>query len=388
MTDKILIIDDDLDTLRLVGLMLQKQGFVISVASNGTQGVELALAELPDLILLDVMMPGIDGYEVARRLRSNEKTNDIPILMFTAKSQLEDKVTGFEAGVDDYITKPTHPTELHAHVKALLSRSLKKKQNQTGKIHEEPAYMIGVIAVRGGLGVTTIAINLAAALSKKIGSEVALAEFRPGQGTLCYDLGIDHSDGLSDLLKIPISEITHELVESKLYRIPEGVKILVASPKPKDAILLQNVEAFETILRQMQNMSRYVIVDMGSSLTAVNQELTKHLNEIIVVVEPYENSLQQSVNLLEDFTSFGFDKSHLFVVVNYRFRADNPQLSVMQIQSHIKTTIEVGFTPAPELHQQSNRRHMVASQSTLESVTSVQFTSLAEKIEFRNHKSG
>ncbi len=111
MAEKILIIDDDLDTLRLVGLMLQKQGYSIMAASSGAQGLEMAFESPPDLVLLDVMMPGMDGYEVARQLRANGLTVNIPILMFTAKSQLDDKVSGFEAGADDYLTKPTHPSE-------------------------------------------------------------------------------------------------------------------------------------------------------------------------------------------------------------------------------------------------------------------------------------
>ena len=123
MAEKILIIDDDVDTLRLVGLMLQRQGYEISAASNGSQGLTKALEERPDLILLDVMMPDMDGYEVTRRLRKNPVTAAIPIMMFTAKTQLDDKVTGFEVGADDYLTKPTHPTELQAHVKALLART-------------------------------------------------------------------------------------------------------------------------------------------------------------------------------------------------------------------------------------------------------------------------
>ncbi|MBT3322374.1 MAG: response regulator, partial [Anaerolineae bacterium] len=125
MPEKILIIDDDLDTLRLVGLMLQKKGYEIAAANNGKQGLLKVAEDIPDLILLDVMMPEMDGYEVARRLRQDPQTENIPILMFTAKSQLNDKVTGFEAGADDYLTKPTHPAELQAHVKALLARSVK-----------------------------------------------------------------------------------------------------------------------------------------------------------------------------------------------------------------------------------------------------------------------
>src|SRR5574337_725293 len=99
MSEKILIVDDDLDTLRLVGLMLQRQGYQISAATNGEQGITKAIEENPDLVLLDVMMPDMDGYEVTRRLRRNPTTKSIPILMFTAKTQLDDKVTGFEVGV-------------------------------------------------------------------------------------------------------------------------------------------------------------------------------------------------------------------------------------------------------------------------------------------------
>src|ERR1043165_9190927 len=158
MSEKILIIDDDLDTLRLVGLMLQRQGYQISAATNGQQGLDKAFDEHPDLILLDVMMPDMDGYEVTRRLRQNPFTVNTPILMFTAKSQLNDKVVGFEVGANDYLTKPTHPSELQARVKTLLARAEKKSSapvNQDGN----RGYTIGILASRGGLGTSTLAVN-------------------------------------------------------------------------------------------------------------------------------------------------------------------------------------------------------------------------------------
>ena len=103
MSEKILVVDDDIDTLRLVGLMLQRQGYQVVAASNGNQALIMAQSENPDLVLLDVMMPDMDGYEVARRLRANPSTNSTPIIMFTAKSQVDDKIMGFESGVDDYL---------------------------------------------------------------------------------------------------------------------------------------------------------------------------------------------------------------------------------------------------------------------------------------------
>src|SRR5436189_5673358 len=160
MSEKILIVDDDLDTLRLVGLMLQRQGYQISAATNGQQGLDKAFEEDPDLILLDVMMPDMDGYEVTRRLRQNPATEETPILMFTAKSQLDDKVVGFEVAANDYLTKPTHPSELQARVKTLLARVVKKKELNSNGGNANRGYVIGVLAPRGGLGVTALAVNL------------------------------------------------------------------------------------------------------------------------------------------------------------------------------------------------------------------------------------
>ncbi len=156
MAEKILIVDDDMETLRLVGLMLQRQGYQIVAASNGTQALGLTRNEKPDLIVLDVMMPDMDGYEVTRQLRQDKDTLDIPIILFTAKSQVDDKVTGYEVGADDYLTKPVHPAELVAHIKALLARGKNR-----AAVPQEKGYTIGFIAAKGGLGVSSLALNLA-----------------------------------------------------------------------------------------------------------------------------------------------------------------------------------------------------------------------------------
>ena len=131
MNEKILIVDDDLDTLRLIALMLQRQGYQTITTDNGPEALTLSVSERPDLILLDVMMAGMDGYEVTRQLRANPITSNLPIIMFTAKAQVNDKVMGFEVGVDDYLTKPTQPRELFAHVKAVLARGRQAEARRT-----------------------------------------------------------------------------------------------------------------------------------------------------------------------------------------------------------------------------------------------------------------
>jgi pilus assembly protein CpaE len=381
MAEKILIIDDDLDTLRLVGMMLQKQGYQIVAASNGQQGLDLALAELPNLILLDVMMPQMDGYEVARHLRSNPKTVDIPILMFTAKSQLEDKVTGFEAGADDYLTKPTHPAELQAHVKALLARASKGKvvNPPTGPMSSEPAYVIGVLGARGGLGATTVALNLASSLERASGAVVILAEFRPGQGTLVDDLNLGKPQGLTELLNMQAKDITREVVKEKISKHQSGVKILCASARPKDAALLDNIQQFQAILSRMTFMAKYVVVDLGSGLTTLNQKLIPALSEIIVVSEPFTNPVLHTRALIEDLHQIISDRSKVHLVVNYRIRSE-AQLSVPQVQDKVQYAIDATFTPAPELLLQAIRLQNAAVLVQPESLTNQQYTALANKV--------
>ncbi|MBT6150410.1 MAG: response regulator, partial [Chloroflexi bacterium] len=105
MNKSILIVDDDIDTLQLVGTMLEQKGYEIIAANNGEKALQITENKIPDLIILDIMMPGIDGYEVTRRLRAIEETSIVPIILFSAKSQADDKVIGYEAGADDYLTK-------------------------------------------------------------------------------------------------------------------------------------------------------------------------------------------------------------------------------------------------------------------------------------------
>ena len=120
---KILVIDDDAAINELIKVNLELAYYKVVCALDGNKGYALAKQELPDLIILDVMMPEVDGYTVAKRIRENESTKDVPIIMLTALNMLQNKVQGFNIGIDDYIVKPFEMEELLLRVKALLKRS-------------------------------------------------------------------------------------------------------------------------------------------------------------------------------------------------------------------------------------------------------------------------
>lgn len=120
---KVLIVDDEPSIIELLQLNLENNGFEVIIAENGEDAIKLAFNNLPDVILLDLMLPGIDGYEVCKVIRANEDTGKVPIIMLTAKGDEADKVIGLELGADDYITKPFGVRELIARIKAVLRRA-------------------------------------------------------------------------------------------------------------------------------------------------------------------------------------------------------------------------------------------------------------------------
>jgi DNA-binding response OmpR family regulator len=381
MAEKILIVDDDLDTLRLVGLMLQKIGYQISAASNGEQGLAKALEERPDLILLDVMMPDMDGYEVTRRLRKNPATVSIPILMFTAKTQLDDKVVGFEVGADDYLTKPTHPTELQAHIKALLSRSPKGDSVEARPLvsNEKQGYVIGVLSARGGLGVTSIASNIAAALLTRTQEDVIFAELVPGQGTIGMDLGIPSQTGLNEILTGSVVEVTREKVASTLISHHSGLKLFLASEQPRDIALTSQVKKYESLVERLSGLARFVVLDLGASLPEFSQSILPLCSEKIIVVEGVANTIRHTKLLIDDVADLKVDRKTIGVILNNRVRSES-QMSLKQVQEKMEHTITSSLTPAPEVFLQALRAQSTLVVSQPSSATAQQFLKIADGI--------
>ena len=133
----LLVIEDDPDIVELLRYNLEREGFRVLVATDGERGLADAERLRPDLVLLDLMLPGLDGLEVCRRLRTEDATRGIPVLILTAKGEEADVVIGLEMGADDYLTKPFSPRELVARVRSLLRRMERSAQDAPGKTRLE-----------------------------------------------------------------------------------------------------------------------------------------------------------------------------------------------------------------------------------------------------------
>jgi DNA-binding response OmpR family regulator len=378
MAEKILVVDDDLDTLRLVGMMLERQGYQILAASNGEQALDKARAEMPDLILLDLMMPDIDGVEVARQLRGDPRTQDILIIMFTAKGQTEDKIVGLDAGADDYITKPTQPRELIAHVKAVLKRK-KRAVAMEEKKYTRRGHMIGVLAAKGGVGVTTLVVNMGIALRERRKKAVLVADFRPGCGMISLDLGYTTPKASTRFLQCNPEEITPSAIEEELQEHSSELRFLLSSPRPQDARYACAVENFVALAQNLPHLADYVVLDLGVSLTPVNQKIIEICDQIVLVLEPVPQTVIQSKVMLEYLAAKGFTGNRILVVLVNRLRA-GMQLTLGQVQDLLGRNVSAILTAMPELAYQALIDHtpMIVRQS--EGIVVQQFTALVDKI--------
>jgi len=383
MANKILIIDDDPDTVRLLGILLVRMGYRTVAAASGAQGLKMALEELPDLIILDIMMPEMDGYEVARRLRHNPDTAKIPILMFTARSQTQDKVTGYDAGADLYLVKPIHPVELNAHVKVLLAG-----RQDAPNAPKPKSYVIGVAAAKGGQGVSTVALNLGITYHQNLHSEVIAAELKPGQGSWAAELGIAESAGLVELLRAAPSDITLPAVEKQLIHTIYGVRLLLASMKPSDAEYAAALAQFEAVIEQLTRLAPVIILDIGTSFHPAFQGLVGLCDEIILVTEPQPIEVKQTRALIDQLRggSFGSKKELTMVMVNRR--SMEVSLPVPQVEAMLGQRIVQEFPPTVQLAHMAGIRSEPMCVLQPDGDTAQRFALLAKSISAHTAKTG
>ncbi|MGJ3238953.1 MAG: response regulator [Anaerolineae bacterium] len=387
MVEKILIVDDDIDSLKLIGLMLKRQGYEVTVADSGGKALTKADAERPNLIILDVMMPDMNGLDVCRSLRTNPNTTNIPIIMFTAKTLIDDKVKGFEAGADDYLTKPTHPAELANRVKSVLQRKAVAPASDDGlkmnkasvdgnpQTEQKLGMLIGVLGVKGGVGTTTVALNVGAALFGS-GEKPILADFRLGIGGMGLMLGTD-GGGMERLLGE--AQITHDLVEKAIVQHKSGLQALVSESNPHDIRLDFKIDKPMRIVQILRHFGNPTIIDLGNGITHENVEIIDKVEKLLFVIEASTVALEIAklqLAVLDD----RIGDSRISVVVVNRSQSTLPW---HEAENRLNREVKAIISPAPELAFQSGEQGIPMVILQPNAMVSGQFVKLADEMKSR-----
>ncbi len=316
---KVLVVDDDLNIQRVLVFTLKQEGFEVHVASDGQAGVEMAASIKPDLILMDVAMPKLDGYAATQQIRAAEDGRKVPIIMLTAEADVEQRVRGLRAGADDDIVKPFHPLELIARIKALLARS----EGGTPRKTSDKA-TLGRLAcfygAKGGVGTTTIAINTAIALATRLKRKTALidANLQFGDTRVFMDMGLDSSSMVNAITE---NDLDAELLKRLVVSHRTGIDLLLAPPNPEQADIVVERQrtdpgALSNILALMRRAYDYTMVDMAKTIDDFNLQLFDEADFIFVVMTADLSCLKNVRLVLETMDSLGYERSKIQLILN------------------------------------------------------------------------
>ncbi|RMG98598.1 MAG: response regulator [Chloroflexi bacterium] len=326
MSYKLLLVDDHPETLNIIRRVLEQQGFQVIATQSGREALTLAETQHPDLILLDVMMPEMDGREVCQRIRANPELADTPVIMFTALDEADQKLAGFDAGADDYLTKPTEPVELIERVKSLLESRGKKmsanaEQATPAASHKEEKPFLGTMAlpdegrvimllgVRGGAGTTTAAINLALLIAQ-MGLSTTLVDMDWQQGHVGLYLNQKVPAGLQSLVGMP-EPMMQEQLRRLAVKYNRNLQLFLAKPQVHEPMIWPSESEIDVLADLLIQPGQYVIIDGGRGLTTCTRPFIQHADHIVVCLPPERLALTSARQLLEQLKTMIFPHTTL-----------------------------------------------------------------------------
>ncbi|MBN1160777.1 MAG: response regulator [Dehalococcoidales bacterium] len=270
MSGKVLVIEDDPTSLRLIEYALKQRGYQVMTTLNGLEGIITAQKEEPDLIILDIMLPGIDGFEVCRRLHSGSQTTKIPILIISAKTQKEDINAGFKAGADDYLLKPASPTEIINRVESLLSKKI------TGQ-----ARVVSFVNTSEIPGLTMVMVNVAAALVEQEKRVTLIDASNSYKGQPGKNKVSSEQDGRV-ILEVDTNGNGGQ--EPGLETLPSGIRVLHV-----DDVFDDNNGASEVSLDLVQKIGKsndYLLVDLPLKPSHFTTSILKS-SDLVMILSDY-----------------------------------------------------------------------------------------------------
>ena len=342
---RVLVIDDDPIIRKIISSVLGRLGYEVATAVDGLQGLTAVQAKPPDIVITDVMMPGVDGYEVTRRLRRDPNFARIPILVLTSRSELEEKLHAFEAGADDYMSKPFEPAELAARLSKLLrwGKVLRSAQ-ASGQALSEKARVIAVHSLRGGIGSSTLAVNLALGLYGLWQDPTLLVDMvlTAGQVALMLDASLKRT--WADLGRFDVSEIDLELVQTIVGRHDSGLDFIAAPSYPEGAEKLTG-DLLKTALDLLHPRYGYIVADLPHDFGDSSLQALDIADVILVPLAPEMASVRAAAASLDTYSKLGYESERIKLVLNWTFQYHGLAQKAIESALHFPISLVLPFAP-------------------------------------------
>ncbi len=309
----LLIVDDNSSTLDLLEILFEKDGYQVIKADGGHGALALARKYKPQLILLDLMMPDMDGIAVCRAVRRDPSIRKTPIMMLTAARTTDKKQEILECGADEYVAKPANPAELREKVAKLLEKTSKAPAPKPPSNDQK---VIAVIGTTGGSGTTTVAINLAASFAKA-DPDTILAELIPGSESVAWQLGLAADQQSASSYRQSFEDQFSKDSLTSIQKHTCGLDVLTL---PQNGLASANEfdESGEQVQRIVQELSRSyrrIILDLGRGLNFRMQAALPYITDYVIVVRANSLALPYSIEQIKLLTQKGVSWNQIHIVL-------------------------------------------------------------------------
>ena len=347
----IFVVDDDEQLLRMVGLMLERGGHTATLVSNPIEALDMMREDVPDLAILDVMMPGMNGLELCRELRISKNTRNIPIVILTARGPIEDREEALEIGADTYLNKPVTSMELLNNVDGLLAKAAESAHlhdddievvdegdnDELEMIKEQPCQMIAMFGLSGGSGRSTLAVNLAVSLQQNDSNNVCLIDCTTSGGQVAMHLRLQPRQSWGSLLgneEFSSADVVDQMIEHN-----SGLHLLAAPLMPASPDIL-SISAMKKIFSGVSTQYSHVIFDLPPVLSPMVKFILSKVDTTLHVFRPEVISVQTAVRVERLIQTKGPELSERYFVLNQT--NSDAQLG--------RATVERGLNVAVDFH--------------------------------------
>ncbi|PWB75724.1 MAG: hypothetical protein C3F07_05160 [Anaerolineales bacterium] len=333
---RVLLIDDEQFYYKLLKKTLKEAEYDLEYAESGNEGIAKIPSFDPELLIVDLKLPGMDGFQILERLKRDTKFGHIPVIVITAKDELSEKLKAFELGADDYLVKPFQPEELVARM-GILARRGKAMAGKGTNTNKTQATVIAVHSLRGGLGCSSIVVNLGLAFYKLWGKQVLLIDGILTAGQVALMLDAKSTATWENLVGINEENLDDEVVGEMMSDHKSGIRY-VASPRFPIATDTFSSDILKLFMDRLKFQNDFIVIDTSHDFSDMAINMLSMSNYILLVMAPEMASLRSTMSALEIYDRLGLSVDKVKIILNNN--SSNPAIKQVQLEKVLRRPID------------------------------------------------
>jgi pilus assembly protein CpaE len=334
---RVLLIDDEQFYFKLIQKKAKESDYELEYARSSSEGLAKISSFDPGLLIVDLMLPEMDGFQILERLKRDPKFGSIPVIVITAKDELDKKLKAFELGADDYLVKPFQPEELIARMGILARRGRAAQAQSKSADKAKNAALHVVHTLRGGLGCSSIVVNLGLAFQKLWGRSILLVDGVLTAGQIALMLDAKPSATWENLVGINEETMDEVVISEMMCEHKSGIRY-IASPRYPIAADTFSTEILKLFIDNLKTQNDFIVADVSHDFSDMTINMLSMSDSILLVMAPEIASLRSTVSALEIYDRLGISVDKVKIILNNN--SSNPAIKQAQLEKVLKRPID------------------------------------------------